>query len=343
LRTLATATVLGASVGCGVFLAHCTALAEGVRLCDGTEKNWVQVSVEAPESPALPMQLMAHLRAELAPHTIAACAANSAGQGPPLADIRIVRTSGQRVGIEVVIDDAVTKKRTMRTLDLKGLPQDAHPVTIALGAAELLRASWAEIKYQHQSEAEGEVPSSVREAVDAKLEKPPPRATLGIHLAAEEFSRGVRQGGADISGAFVVAAPWSLTFRLGGRQSLPTDAADGVVRASAWLIGAGGLLRLTNGDAKANIAATAHIDCVRQQFFAEPEVSALATTRAGTGYLASVGVFGGIGLSSAMQLDAEVDAGTVLKGVSARDDRQVVVAMNGAWVGATFGVSLRAW
>jgi len=42
-------------------------------------------------------------------------------------------------------------------------------------------------------------------------------------------------------------------------------------------------------------------------------------------------------------LDAEVDAGTVLKGVSARDTGQVVVAMNGPWVGATFGVSLRAW
>ena len=286
---------------------------------------------------------MAHLRAELALHTIAACPANSAGQGPPLADIRIVRTSGQRVGIEVVIDDAVTKKRTMLTLDLKGLPQDAHPVTIALGAAELLRASWAEINFQHQNEAEAEVPSGVRETVDAKLEKPPPRATLGLHLAAEEFSRGLRQGGADIAGTFVVAAPWSLTFRLGGRQSLSTDAADGVIRASAWLLGTGGLLRLTNGHAKANVAVAAHIDCVRQQFFAEPQASAYATTRSGTGYLASVGVFGGIGLSSSMQVDAEVDAGTVLKGVSARDTGQVVVAMNGPWVGATFGVSLRAW
>jgi len=343
LRSLATARHFGWYIASWVFLVHCPSLAAETPVCSSSAKNWVRVSIEATEFPDLPSQLLEHLRVELALHGIAVCPLNSMGEGAPLAVIRIVRKAEQRFGIEVEVDDAVTEKRTTRILDLKRLPQDTHPVTIALGAAELLRASWAEIKLQRQTASAWEVSASVRETVDAKMENRKPRGTMGLQLAAEEFSRGLRQGGADIATAFEIASPWSLTFRLGARQALATRVEDGVIRANAWLIGTGGLLRVTQASARATVAVTAHIDCVRQQFFAEPVEGASAATLSGTGYLASLGAFGGIELSPSLQVNAEVDAGTVMKGVSARDAGRVVVAMNGPWVGATLGLSLRTW
>ena len=214
-------------------------------------------------------------------------------------------------------------------------------MTIALGAAELLRASWAEINLHH--EIGREVPSGVRDAVNAKVNKPTSSSAIGLHLATEEFSKGLRQAGVDIAGSFAIAPPWSLTLRLGGREAFSVSAPDGVIRANAWLIGTGAFLRLTPENARAIVAATVHVDCVRQQFFAEPAAGAAAATGSGTGYLASVGAFGGTAIGSIIQLDAEVNAGTVLAGVSARDAARVVLAMNGAWVGASLGISLRTW
>lgn len=303
--------------------------------------NWVRVTVQGPGSAALAKPLLDRLRAELAPHQIAVC--SEAGTGQPLADIRIVGASQQLVGIEVRIDDAVTKKQIARSLDLRALPPDAHVLTIALGAAELLRASWAEIRIHREKAQESEVPQSVRDTVDESLERPTPSGAFALHLAAEGFSKGLRQVGADVAGRVNVAGPFSLTLRLGARQAASARTEDGLIRANAWIIGTGGLLRVTPPHARAVVGLTAHLDCVREQFFAEPIAGASATTLSGIGYLGSVGVFGGIPLGLSMHIDAEIDAGVVIKGVSARDGERVAVAMNGRWVGGALGLSFGNW
>ena len=47
--------------------------------------------------------------------------------------------------IDVVIDDAVTRKRVQRMVDIGGVATSVRPRALALGVAELLRASWAEL------------------------------------------------------------------------------------------------------------------------------------------------------------------------------------------------------
>lgn len=59
--------------------------------------------------------------------------------------LRVAPCAPDATAIEVIIDDAVTRKRVRRSLDAGGVPRDVRPRALALGIAELLRASWAEL------------------------------------------------------------------------------------------------------------------------------------------------------------------------------------------------------
>jgi len=317
-----------------------TAKAKGGPACRVDSGNWLRVTVQAPGSPDFIDPMLDHLRAEFSPHGITICGGNSTGQ--PLADIHIVGTD-QRVGIDVQVEDAVTAKRSSRTIDLRSLPPDARALTIALGAAELLRASWAEIQLRRPHAFPREVPSSVRETVDSHVAHSKRRASVALHAVGEEFSRGLRQAGVDMAGTFTVLDPWSITFRVGARESSSVRAPNGTIRSNAGLIGAGGQLRLTPPGARANVGVAAHVDCIRQRFVAEAVTKASARSLAGTGYLGSVGAYGAIELTQWMQIETEVYAGFVFKGVSAHDGPTAIVAMNGPWVGASLGLSFKTW
>ena len=109
MRPIVTAVTLGVCVTILDLLVDHSARADEAHPCPPKGTTWIRVAVDAPESPSLPQQLLEHLRAELAPHGIAVCPFDSASAGAPLADIRIVRASGQRVAIEVQVNDAVTE------------------------------------------------------------------------------------------------------------------------------------------------------------------------------------------------------------------------------------------
>jgi hypothetical protein len=261
----------------------------------------------------------------------------------PLANIHIVNSSAQQVGIEVRVEDAVTNKRVARQLDLRGLPPDVHAMTIALGAAELLRASWAEVKLRRSSASQRPVPSSVEQAVDEDVAQPPIRAAMGVHLAGEDFSRGLRQGGVDGTASLRLINAWHFTLRLGARQVLAVPASDGVVRGNAWLAGAGLVFLLTPPQAPASLGFASHIDVIRMQFFAEPRPGVTSSALASTGFLCGLGVLGALRLNQLTQIEAELDTGGVLKGVNAKDGSQDVMAMNGAWWGASVGIGVKIW
>jgi len=265
-----------------------------------------------------------------AAHAISVCTGEGYGRSASLADVYIVHSIGNWVGIEVQVDDAVTQKRVARKLDLSGLPPDTHALTIAIGAAELLRASWAEVKLQRTNEQHRDVPRSVRSSVEEAKPNSTSCLSFGFRVATEEFARGLRQAGADASGRFLVRGPWSVVFRLGARQAFSTRSDDGSIRANSWLLGTGSLVRLTPPKAKASVELVARLDYARLQFYAEPLPGASASARAGSGWLGSAGVLGTFKFSTSSQIEAEFDAGGVIQGVSARDGGRVVVAMNGA-------------
>ena len=197
-----------------LMLTNCSQAAESSP-CPDTEPNWVRVTVDAPESPQLANKLLEYLQAELAPHRIGVCTNSRNAASSPLASIHIVHSTAQQVGIEVQVEDSITNKRVARQLNLRGVPTDAHAMIIALGAAELLRASWAEIKLRRSHASQQLVPNSVQNAVDDELTQSPTKATLGVHLAGEEFSRGLRQGGVDATAILQLIEDLQLTLRLG--------------------------------------------------------------------------------------------------------------------------------
>jgi len=194
-----------------------------------------------------------------------------------------------------------------------------------------------------EREGEADVPRSVRSSVEEAKPNSTSCLSFGFRVATEEFARGLRQAGADASGRFLVRGPWSVVFRLGARQAFSTKSDDGSIRASAWLLGTGSLVRLTPLKAKASVDLVGRLDYTRLQFYAEPLPGASAMARAASGWLGSAGVLGTFKLSTSSQIEAEFDAGGVIQGVSARDGGRVVVAMNGPWVGASLGLGVRAW
>lgn len=330
-------------VSCGIIVLTEYSMAAEPRACGEPGSNWVRLTVDAAENHQIARKLLERLQAELTPHAISVCTGEGNVRSAPLADVNIVHSTSNWVGIEVQVDDAVTQKRVARKLDLSGLPPDTHALTIAIGAAELLRASWAEINLRRTNEPHRDVPLSVRSTVDEAMPDSTSRVSFGFRVATEEFARGLRQAGADANGRFLVHGPWSVVFRLGARQAFSTKSDDGTIRANSWLLGTGSLVRLTPPKAKASVELVGRLDYTRLQFYAEPLPGASAIARAGSGCLGSAGVLGTFKLSNSSQIEAEFDAGGVIQGVSARDGGRTVVAMNGPWVGASLGLGVRAW
>lgn len=85
---------------------------------------------------------------------------------PTLASIQFVCGDPRAPhAIRVEIDDHVTRKRLTRDFDLSSVPERSRPRALALGAAELLRASWAELALPTVPAAEVPVPPDLRRAI----------------------------------------------------------------------------------------------------------------------------------------------------------------------------------
>lgn len=69
------------------------------------------------------------------------------------------------LAVRVEIDDHVTRKRLTRDFDLSSLPERSRARALALGAAELLRASWAELALPTVPTADVPVPPDLRRAI----------------------------------------------------------------------------------------------------------------------------------------------------------------------------------
>jgi hypothetical protein len=311
--------------------------------CRNPVRDWVLLTVQPTQGHPIETRLLQHLRAELAAHQILVCSELPRDARAPMATVKVEGSGSQQVGIEVRVDDAVTQKVVLRQLDLTGLPPDAHAMTVALGASELLRASWAEINLRSNTETKP-VPISVRHVLEAETPHNRAPASLGLRFAGEAFSGRLRQAGVDANLGLDVIGPWLVGLRFGARQGLNVNAPDGRVRAHAWMAGLTTGLRLTARDASAHLVALARVDVARVQFLAEPNPGAVARSGAGTGVFAGLGIMGMLELSPMIELVLETDAGGVLEGVRARETTGAeIVAMKGAWMGVSTGISVSLW
>ncbi len=101
------------------------------------------------------------------------CTARAASAPPPLATIQ-VSWHPDAVALTVEVHDAVTAKRVSRDVALEGVPRDGQPLTVALEADELLRASWAELELRTAPPPAVPAPPEVTRIVHEALPVPAP-------------------------------------------------------------------------------------------------------------------------------------------------------------------------
>src|SRR5262249_6011240 len=73
----------------------------------------------------------------------------------------------------LVVDDAATGRRVRRAIALSDVAPPARARTLALAAAELIRASWAELVLPGVPEPEQAVPAAIRDATAARVAAAP--------------------------------------------------------------------------------------------------------------------------------------------------------------------------
>ena len=281
------------------------------------------------------------LRAELAARDIDVCAASD---GPETPSIATVSVSAHPDGalVEVEVHDALTAKRVSRDVDLGPVPDDGRPLTLALVADELLRASWAEIALKHAPAPAQPVPAGVRDIVREDAAGPGSRggtlARLEAVAEAETWAGALALYGADVR--FAVEAAWGLaaTARVGIREAPVTQAPDGRIHPSAVLGGVGLSLRAVPRGSRFGLDAVARIDVVNVTYDTTPGASASGTSRSDATLLLGAGVDGWVRLGASTALFAEILIDTPTRRVSAHDAGRSVVALSGAGVEGGVGI-----
>ena len=294
--------------------------------CGETGRPWIRFEQRTDERRVDGLEEIArHVRAELARKDIDVC---FSGKGAPIAVVDILRASPSSVEVVVDVSDSVTHKRVSRALDLKAIPPDARNLAVAVGTDELLIASWVEVALPRERKKPSLAPPAVERAVSHELE-PEPHAELGSAFVFEHFGGGQSFLGLDARFGYFVLRRLAVTVRGGLRQGLSEGSANGSVRSTAWLVGAGARAGLFPRAETLGVDALARFDAVTVSFTGEPNEGAVAQTRTATTLVGSVGVAAWARPSRALRLSLEGSFGGAFGSVAATDSGNTVTALEG--------------
>jgi hypothetical protein len=280
------------------------------------------------------------LRVELASRGIDLCASAEAPDAGPIATVLVAPRPGP-VTLTVEVRDALTRKEVRRDLALSTIPVDVRPLTIALAADELLRASWAELALRTSPPAAQPVPRQVIEAVHEEL---PASSTAGVPVEVgvgfvwEQYARGLAMYGADARLGVWLAPRLELSAQIGLRSAPVTTAPDGTVQPSALSMSALGLFALLRGDSRWGLDGVLRLALERVSFVPTPRGSASGSTRDGYAVLAGLGPQGWIAIVPALRIGASVLATLPLRGLEAADGGAAFVGIEGLGCTAQLGI-----
>jgi hypothetical protein len=158
-------------------------------------------------------------------------------EGLALADAasELAFSGSPAAAVTITIRDAITGKLVVREVELRAVPADARPLTLALAVDELLRASWVELTLADAPRPPRAVPSEIGEIVAASPGRTSAvgRWQLSAAIAAEHFGGGSEQAGVDVAARVSLQTRLGLEGTLGLRREAPVDAADGTARGTA--------------------------------------------------------------------------------------------------------------
>ncbi len=311
--------------------------------CGAAGRPWVQV-IGQDGFPASVAAFAGLLGAELASRGIELCMARSEAASPPLATVR-VSSGPDAVTLTVEVHDAVTSKQVSRDVGLAGVPRDSQPLTVALAADELLRASWAELELRTAPPAAVPVPAQVTQTVHDALrpqaaapQPSAPRLQLGVGFVWEQYANGVTLYGADAR----LGAWWTRRFetalQFGLRTGPTATASDGTVQPSAWSLGLAGIYTFTPPEDRWGLDGVASLAVERVTFVPTPLGTATGSEQSGYAVLGSVGPQGWFAVLPALRVGAEVLATVPLRGVDATDGGNRFAGLSGLGWTAQLGV-----
>ncbi|HLK39799.1 MAG TPA: hypothetical protein VKU41_23745 [Polyangiaceae bacterium] len=309
----------------------------GPLACGVPGRPWVEIVGSAPDLPAV----TGLLRVELTGRGIDLCPPSEGRDEPPIAAVS-VDVSEQAARIVVEVRDRLTAKRVDREVDLGAVPRDGRPLTLAVAAAELLRASWAELALVGAPRTADEVPPAVEEAISRDLATPrrsSPSAGIGVSGALEHFGSGATLYGADVRGAAGFGPRFAAVFRLGLRAAPTAGAPDGEVHSSAWLAGAGAAVRITPWRT-GGVDAVARFDVERVSYVAVPAPQARGAAETGTALLAGAGAQGWIEVGPSLRLVLDASLELPFQPVRAQDAGRDVTSVSGIGVAGGLGLGV---
>jgi len=302
-------------------------------------RPWVQV-IGQDEVPASLTAFIRLLGAELASRGFDLCATRSDSGAPPLATVR-VWSRPDSVALTVEVHDAVTAKQVSREVALAGVPPDSQPLTVALAADELLRASWAELELRTAPPPALPVPPEVTHTVHEGLASSataPARLQLGVGFVWEQYAHAVTLYGADAR----LGAWWTRRFetalQFGLRTGPSATATDGTVQPSAWSLGLAGIYTFTPTESRWGLDAVAHLEIERVTFVPTPAGGATGSEQSSFAVLGGVGPQAWFAAVPALRLGAQVLATLPLRAVDATDAHARFEGLGGAGWLAQLGV-----
>jgi hypothetical protein len=315
--------------------------------CSGSTTNWIEVRFDAPaigEEPAayqrLQVRVIEYLQAEYGPREIDVCASRWEGAAAELATLRIGWAARSVAIVQAWTNEGLTQKELSRRLSLEGLPPDAHAMAIAVGASELLGASWMELGLEARSKRSDEIPSSSQHEFGNRDASTMRRGNLAFLLASESFSGGLKQFGLDAQVAVELTRDVDVIAKAGGRSSLSATSGHGSVSASGWLVGLGAELVVVRPAPSIKLALQGRSDLMWVDFLGAAKKGATATSGRGNAWWSSLGIGTDAAVAERVFIDAGVAAGWVFLPIAATDGGRKVIGIEQGLVAAHAGIKI---
>lgn len=312
--------------------------------CPHRQGDWIELQFDLTSNPAaMPRDLLLrqlvvdHLRAEFASQGIEVCASPAQGERLPLATLRVTRDTTNAAEVRAWANDTVTQKELSRKLSLEGLPQDSHAMAIALGASELVAASWMELRLASRNQDQG-VPESVSRVVTARASNPRRVGDVALLGATEGFFGGVKQLGVDMELAMAVGAMLDATARLGARSSLMAESKHGSVSEFGWLLGVGLKLRFARPAPSVTLTLQGQSDFMWVTFVGLADRGAVSKSAIGHAWWISAGLGSEIRIAARTSAVFAIHAGQVILPLTATDDGAKIMGIAKGLVAANGGI-----
>jgi len=303
--------------------------------CGQTSRPWVELDTHD-FAPEIPIQaFVSLLGAELGSHGLDLC---TSGDGPNTA-VATVRVSPRPDGIALTIEvhDALTDKQVSRDVVLHGVPLDGRPLTVAIAADELLRASWAELALRTAGPPTRPVPSEVTETVRDAISlspKPAGLVEIGVALTWQQYTRGLVLYGAEARAALRVTNRLRLGAQFGVSRGVPLSSVDGSVDSTSWSLTAAGLCAITPAENRWHVDAVFFTALEELALLPTPSAGARASEQSGYAFLVGAGPQTRFTIRPGFELAATALAIVPLRGVDATDGGRQFAGLSGlGWEG----------